>query len=288
MATCLRLETQATTTRRAEILQWRASIGTRTDAELLGVSATPSSDELRASFVSLARRFHPDSLAPEEGNLHAEMQAIFVRITQAYQNLKRAARPALEREPAAPPERRVPVSVRAPVRVPVRVPAPPAPRAVSSEPDLAERRVRVEQALALAEGMIARRQVDEAVSVLHEVLTQADERRGHRIRLLLARAYAAERRYRRYGVALLRELIEADPADAEALALLGGLYQSEGLLARAEPLFARALVADPGLVEAREALRAVRSAKEARRLPVEEQGRKRLGGLIARLLPRAR
>lgn len=285
MAAAIHFGTESATGRREEILSWRASIGTRTDAELLGVPVSPSSDELRASFVSLARRFHPDSLAPEQGDLRGELQAIFVRITQAYQNLKRTLRPPLKREPAPPPEGRRPASAPS---APRPAPAPISPQPVPSGPGSAERRVRVDQALALAESMIARQQIDEAVSVLHEVLTQADDRRRRRIRLLLARAYAAERRYRRYGVALLRELIEADPADAEALALLGALYRSEGLLARAEPLFARALVADPGLKEAREALRAVRTAKETRRPQVEEQGRNRLSGLIARLLPRAR
>jgi len=50
--------------------------------------------------------------------------------------------------------------------------------------------------------------------------TQADEPRRRHIRLLLARAYAVDARWRRNAVALLRELVEQNPNDAEALAAL--------------------------------------------------------------------
>ena len=86
--------------------------------------------------------------------------------------------------------------------------------------DMAVRRARVEEALRTAEDLVLRQQAEEAVSVLHEVLTQADEPRRRRIRLLLARAYVVDARWRRNAVALLRELVEQNPNDAEALAAL--------------------------------------------------------------------
>ena len=134
-------------------------------------------------------------------------------------------------------------------------------------PDTAARRARVEEALRNAEELVGRQRAEEAVSVLHEVLTQADGPRRRRIRLLLARAYATDGRWRRPAVSLLRELIAQNSNDAEALAALAGLYQRDGLLSRAGSMFLRALAADPGLAEARDGLRSVRTALFARQPP---------------------
>jgi Flp pilus assembly protein TadD len=117
---------------------------------------------------------------------------------------------------------------------------------------------------------------------LHEVLTQADEPRRRRIRLLLARAYAVDARWRRNAVALLRELVDKNPNDAEALAVLGGLYRRDGLLSRAESMFTRALSVDPSLAEAREGLRTVRAALLARQDPSRTKRAPRRG-LMSRL-----
>jgi uncharacterized protein HemY len=148
---------------------------------------------------------------------------------------------------------------------------------------LDERRARVEAALRTAVGLIGQRQVEEAVSVLHEVLTQADEPQRRRVRLLLARAYAEDPTRRRHAVGFLRELVERNPHDAEALAALGELYRREGLLTRAEQMLARALVGDPGLVPARLSLRAVRAALAEKTTPPRARRAWRRS-LISRLL----
>jgi uncharacterized protein HemY len=148
--------------------------------------------------------------------------------------------------------------------------------------DPAVRRARVEEALEAAEGLLLRQQAEEAVSVLHEVLTQADEPRRRRIRLLLARAYSVDARWRRNAVALLRELVEQNPNDAEALAALGGLYRRDDLLSRAESMFVRALTADPRLAEARDGLRSVRAALIAKQTPSRTKHAPRRG-LMSRL-----
>jgi uncharacterized protein HemY len=167
-------------------------------------------------------------------------------------------------------------------------PAPMASRpASSSVPDAALRRARVEEALRAAEDLVMRQQAEEAVSVLHEVLTQADARQRRHIRLLLARAYAVDARWRRNAVALLRELVEQDANDAEALAALGGLYRRDGLLSRAESMFVRAVAVDPGLAEARDGLRAVRTALSARKTPSDTKRAQRRG-LMSRLFSVAR
>jgi tetratricopeptide (TPR) repeat protein len=244
------------TGRRREIEEWHSSLATLTDAEILQIPAGATPAQLKAAFASLARRFHPDSVAAGQDDLRHQLQSIFIRVTEAYRNLGR------ERS---------------------STPASAAPAPVSpSLQDTAVRRARVEEALQTAEGLMLQQQTEEAVSVLHEVLTQADAPQRRRIRLLLARAYAVDARWRRNAVALLRELVEQNSNDAEALAALGGLYRRDGLLSRAESMFVRALAADPGLAEARQGMRSVRSALLAKHTPSRTKPAPRRG-LMSRL-----
>lgn len=251
--------------RRREIEEWHASLATLTDAEILGLPSGATPEQVKASFVTLARRFHPDTAAAADEELRHKLQPIFIRITEAYRHLSRPRWPREAPKPRAPR---------------------PTPAARSTVPPLVENSVsrssRVEDALRTAENLVLRQQAAEAVSVLHEVLTQADEPRRRRIRLLLARAYAIDARWRRNAVALLRELVEQNANDAEALAALGALYRRDGLLSRAESMFVRALAVDPGLAEARAGLRAVRAALLARQPPPASKRAPRWG-LISRL-----
>jgi tetratricopeptide (TPR) repeat protein len=252
MATAMLISDASPTSRRREIEEWHSSLATRTDAEILQIPTGATPAQVKAAFASLARRFHPDSVAAGEDDLRHQLQSIFIRVTEAYRNLgrERSSTPAS----AAPP----------------------------SLQDTAVRRARVEEALQAAGGLMLQQQTEEAVSVLHEVLTQADAPQSRRIRLLLARAYAVDARWRRNAVTLLRELVEQNSNDAEALAALGGLYRRDGLLSRAESMFVRALAADPGLAEARQGMRSVRSALLAKHTPSRTKPAPRRG-LMSRL-----
>jgi len=265
MATALDGTAASPVYRRREIETWHSSLATLTDAEILGVPGGATPEQVRAAFLALARRFHPDTATAAEEDLRHQLHSIFIRITEAYRHLSRQ-------------------------RWPTPAPRPTHVERAAASPlveDAASRRARVEDALRAAEDLVQRQQADEAVSVLHEVLTQADEPRRRRIQLLLARAYVIDARWRRNAVVLLRELVEQDANDAEALAALGVLYRRDGLLARAESMFVRALAADPGLAEARTGLRAVRAALLARRTPPASKRAQRRG-LISRLFSVAR
>jgi tetratricopeptide (TPR) repeat protein len=270
--------------RRKEIVEWHASLTKRTDTEILGIGTGASPAEVKAAFVSLARRFHPDTVGGADADLREPLQAIFVRVIEAYRNL--GGERSLRRVPDSP-LRPAPVPRQAARSGGPAARATARPAAATAAVDAAERRARVDDALRTAEELVARQQTEDAVAVLHDVLTQADGPRRRCIRLLLARAYAVDPRWRRNAVVLLRELVEQNAADAEALAALGSLYQREGLLTRAAPTFARALAADPGLAAARDGLRAVRAALAARQTPAATKSAPRRG-LIARLFSVAR
>lgn len=261
--------------RRQEILELHAGLAGKSHAQVLGVPLDASPATVREAFVALARKLHLDTLDPGDADLRDQLQAVFIRLNDAYRSLggDHPAATAARRSPEAPREPADPM----PAPQPKPLPAPPPP------PDPEDRRIRVEEALRSAEASIANRDVEEAVSVLHDVLSQANEGQRRRIRLVLARAYVKDQRWRRYGLGLLNELLGENPDDADALATLGVLYHREGLLARAEATLVRALSADPGQVEARLHLRAVRAARIGGQTPGRKDPPERRG-LVARVL----
>ena len=260
--------------RRSEILERHAGLAGSSHAQVLGVPPGASPKTVREAFVALARRLHPDTLAPGDADLHDHLQSIFIRLNDAYRSLggDHPAARAAQRSPEPPREPAAPTVAPRP-KPPVAPPPPPGPE---------ERRARVEDALHSAEASIARREIDEAVGGLHDVLSQADDGQQRRIRLVLARAYVGDPRWRRYGLGLLSEMLRETPDDADALDTLGLLYHRQGLLARAEATLRRALDSDPGHVEARTHLREVIAALQKRRAPEEARPPERRG-LVARM-----
>ncbi len=260
--------------RRPEILELYASLAGSSHAQVLGVPPGASPTTVREAFVARARRLHPDTLAPGDADLSDQLQAIFIRLNDAYRSLG-SDHPAARAAKLSPDPPRETAPMVAPRPTPLVAPLPPS--------DLEERRARVEEALRSAKASIARGEIAEAVSVLDAVHSQANDGQRRRIRLILARAYVGDPRWRRYGMGLLSEMLGETPDDADALATLGVLYHHEGLLARAEATLLRALAADPGQVEAGLHLRAVRAAREGDRTPGQKETPERRG-LVARLL----
>lgn len=267
---------------RHDVLQRYQALDGQTHAQVLGVTAGADSEELRQAYQRLARRFHPDTLDATARDLAPQCQAIFIRATEAYKALS-AGRPVAPRRPrpracatelAAPrpraeaPAARVvetaearPHAPRAErARLPLVYPAP----ATKGAPGEPPRRPDVDEALREAQACLDRDDAHGAVGVLHGVLARCDAEEGRRVRRLLARGYMRVPRWRRYALGQLRSLVEEQPQDAEALALLGTLYRTEGLLARAETMLARALAADSGLGSVRATLREVQAEREAR------------------------
>jgi len=264
--------------RRQEIVDRHTGLRGMGAAQVLGVARDADPATVKAAFTALVKTFHPDVLGEADSDLRPEIQAIFVRINEAYREM--LARPdSLPRDEARTPR---PPAPREPAAAKVPGPGPrPAP---ALDPDA--RHDRVTEALAAATGFLAT-DPTAAVGTLHEVLVLADAAEKGRIRRLLARAYVSEPRWRRYGVSLLAEMLRESPDDAEALATLGALYLREGLLARAESTLRRALDSDPRNGEAQAHLRAATAALADRR--ARENGRPpERRGLVAKLLSLAR
>jgi hypothetical protein len=307
MATVTRSELSPETWRR-EIVEWQSSLRGKGPAQVLGVAPDADPTTVRAAFTALAKRFHPDAQRTSDPDLRDALQAIFIRVTEAYRQMQ--AQPAAQARPAARPrpadERPAePQQMLTPARPQAKptVADAPAPQRRAREPEPAPkpaqvpcpapalttgaRRAAVAGALKSAAALVAEGDVAGAVRTLHEVLGLADEAEKARIRHLLARAYVSEPAWRRYGLSLIADILRESPEDAEALVILGALYHREDLLARAEATLRRALRADPGHPEARSHLRAVTLERE-RRSAVEERRPVERPGLVARLLSWAR
>ena len=275
MATIYPHTLPAASGRRQEILELYAGLSGRSHAQVLGVPPGASPATVREAFVALARRLHPDTLPPGDSDLRDQLQAVFIRLNDAYRSLGGDHPTARAAGRSPDPPRETPAPMVAPRPKPLVAPPPP--------PSPEEWRARVEEALRSAEASIAHRDIEEAVSVLHDVLSQANDGQRRRIRLVLARAYVKDPRWQRYGLSLLNEMLGQKPDDADALATLGVLYHREGLLARAEATLLRALAVDPGQEEARLHLRAVRAARGGDRTPGRKESPERRG-LVARML----
>jgi hypothetical protein len=279
MATAIPLDSSSPA-RRREILERYFGLEGKGPAEVLGVAPDAEPTVVKAAFAALAKRFHPDTLGEGDADLRKPLEAVFIRITEAYRELQGIRRPRPSRsEPRPAPESLARARQTAP---PPITPSRPAP---ALDPET--KRARVVEALAVATTLIAERDLTAAVRSLHEVLGLADGGERKSIRLLLARAYVSEPKWRRYGVSLLGEMLRESPEDADALTILGALYHREGLMTRAQATLRRALEADPGHTEARLHLRAVTAALERRRAHEETRPRER-PGLVARLLAFAR
>jgi tetratricopeptide (TPR) repeat protein len=264
---------------RDEVLGWERQLEGRRPEEILGVPPDADWATVRAAFVALARRFHPDAAGAADVELRTRLQNLFIRVTAAYRKLgetRDVNTSSLPREGTAPAVGSQPEGQpgRLPVREPARAPVVRPPQDVESK------HRRVAEARQLATQLMAERDTSGAVSALHEVLGLADEAEKRHVRLLLARAYLSGGSWQRYGLALLNEMVR-DGEDAEALSLLGALYHREGLLARAEATLRRALAADPAHVEARIQLRAVTETLRKHRARAPDPSKR---GILARLL----
>jgi tetratricopeptide (TPR) repeat protein len=74
---------------RKQIVDLHGSLGSRNHYELLGVATDADTEQIKRSYFSAAKRFHPDALGRLGlAELRAEAEAVFARISQAYEVLR--------------------------------------------------------------------------------------------------------------------------------------------------------------------------------------------------------
>jgi hypothetical protein len=226
----------------------------KTHNDVLGVAVGATVAEIRDAYQKLTRRFHPDAVGAVPAEQAAKVQAIFIRVSEAFNTLRPAA-------PEARPASR-------PLANHSQAPAPPAPPTPTPAPKAA---LSVEDILAKAEEALAERPW-ETLAAVERILPDALGPIRQRARLLRARAHLKSPASWRAGELELREILQADPTLADAALLLGAFYKDRGLTARATSMFRKVLELRPGHR---------RATSELRDLPAATSGSMRFTGLAA-------
>jgi curved DNA-binding protein CbpA len=219
---------------------------TRNYYELLGVPATASPDEIKKSYYTLAKKYHPDRYhQTTQEDLKNALDAIFSTLSQAYDTLKvPATRGSYDAKtfrlesPAGTPEK------------PAASPAPgPAPQQKLAELNYRQGRSNYEQ-----------EDYWSAIQALRQSVRIEPE--NPRYRYWLAMALSKNAKWRREAEEHFLKAISLDQFVPDYYVGLGFLYQEAGMHKRAETQLRQALQISPGDSNARVALDALLGAAD--------------------------
>jgi curved DNA-binding protein CbpA len=242
--------------RRAEILDVHANLRTRNHFEILGIPRASRDSEVKEAYFRLARRFHPDT--HHDASLHdlaEQIEAIFIRIGEAYDTLRnpktRAAYeerlgPSRSAPPRATPPAPAPGAPGAgPANAAAATPAPGGPAAAPpAAAPAAAPTLPLGEALRQGEMRFAEEKYYDVIRLIEPYLEATKGKGLQKVRLLLARAYAKNPNRVKRAEEELQKVVRDEPGNAEAYMQLGGIYKRGGLKARATAMFRKALELD--------------------------------------------
>jgi curved DNA-binding protein CbpA len=270
--------------RRREILDAWEGLRARTHFEVLGLARSVGEAEVKEAYFRLARRFHPDvHHAASLGDLRDELEAVFIRLGEAYDVLRDPRRRSdyeerLGRQKPRPAEAPggAPAGPEAPAREPARDP--------EEEARLAEDALRraaklLDQAKALEQEKPDepehQRLTYDAIQLLEPAVEALQGKPRLRAQLLLARGWAKNPKWAKRSEELLLAAARENPQAPDPWAALGAVYAARGLRSRAASMYRKALELKPDHEEAQQFLASAPPVPE----PSEEEG----GGLLGRL-----
>jgi curved DNA-binding protein CbpA len=261
--------------RRREIVEMYEG-RSRNHFEVLGITRSANEQQVKEAYFSLAKRFHPDAHHdPELDDLRDKLEAVFIRLGEAYEKLRNPkSRGLYESDLAAREPRRFnPPTAQAPSAPSAPGAAPPAAEEPPAEPQMDE--VRAAQAVHRAEKLIADSKFFDAIQLLEPALEVLAGKKRAKARLLLATAYSKNPNWTRQAENELKKAVTDDPRSVEAHFRLAEFYRLQGMKTRASSLYRRVLELQPEHAEAGAAL--------ADTLPLEEAPKESRGGFLGRL-----
>jgi curved DNA-binding protein CbpA len=234
--------------------------------EVLGVTRNSSSGEIKKSYYQLAKKFHPDRhRQPEHTHLRTKLEALFARITQAYETLSEPAlRGAydtqLKRSPTSPsvdppiaeshlnPELAQHSIAAAAHTAPSNGSAgPPAEDSDNQEQNSSRSGstpgLSAEQLYKQGRARYDRHEYHAAVHLLREAVRLDPSKPAYHYHLGIA--LVRNPRTRREAEQHLSKAAELEPYNAQVRAKLGTLYKEAGLLKKSEHYLNEALSLDP-------------------------------------------
>ena len=232
--------------RRREIQELHDGMRSKDHFEILGISRSATADEVKDAYFRLARPYHPDaSLDPSLEDLRDKRSAVFIRLGEAYETLRNPTS-RKRYETAFPPRLGVP-------RPEPSAAAAPPPR----RPDPALDEKMAAQDFAKAQRLMGEEKYWDAIQLLEEAIPRLEATAGRRARVMLARAYMKNPKWRHRAEEVLGEVVREAPDAPEPYLVLGELYRGAQLRARAAAMYRKALQLSPRNEEALNALRAI-------------------------------
>jgi tetratricopeptide (TPR) repeat protein len=250
--------------RRMEVLEAFAALKHHTHFQVLGLDRTATEAQVKEAYFRQARRFHPDvHHDPALADLRDKIEAIFVRLGEAYEVLRNPR-------------------IRAKYEAQINpAPATPAPAAHAPAPPPVDRETEAREAAAAikrAARLLSSEMYWDAIQVLEPAVLRAVGKPRQEGRVLLARAYMKNVNWLKQGEELLQEVMKEEPGHAEACLLLAQIYRDQGLKARATHMLRKAADLLPDNEQVRAELE-----KMTEQEPDPEAGRT---GLLKRLFTR--
>ncbi|HXG68709.1 MAG TPA: DnaJ domain-containing protein [Blastocatellia bacterium] len=238
--------------------------------DVLGVNRHAGNTDIKAAYYQLAKKFHPDRYRQsEDAELRSKLEALFARITLAYETLSDPVKrmpydERLRKSPGGnPPEDAAapPVTPTAPLAQerkstgPLKTPAsnkPPTgplnkpaaePEAVKSTPQSPPPGRTAEYYYQQGRARLDRKEYHIAVHMLREAV-RLDPNKAH-YHYHLGMALVRNPRTRREAEQHLVRAAELDPYNAQIRLRLGLLFKEAGLPKKAEHYFKEVLTMDP-------------------------------------------
>lgn len=235
---------------RAEIDALFALVYDADHYRVLGVERAAESSEINRAYYALAKRFHPDRFQRDaDASLRPQIEAAFMKITQAYETLYDARSRA---------------SYDLKLGTQIGAPASPTGSAGSSAASANSHLTREQRAAeSFAQGVVALKQgnLSAALTLLGEAARLAPQQ--PRYHAFYGSALARDVRTRHQAEAALQTAIKLDGKDPAYHVMLAELLRALGQTLRAERELERALALDPNHDTARRQLDQLRKAKRS-------------------------
>jgi tetratricopeptide (TPR) repeat protein len=236
--------------RRREIQDLHDGLRSKDHFEILGIARSATADEVKDAYFRLARPYHPDApLDPSLEDLRDKRSAVFIRLGDAYETLRNPT--SRQRYETSFPPRRAP-RPEPPAPAP---PGPPAARPEPPDPAADERLAAVE--FAKAQRLMSDEKYWDAIQLLEGAIPRLEATASRRARVMLARAYMKNPKWRHRAEEVLGQVVREAPEAPEPYLVLGELYRGAQLRARAAAMYRKALQLSPRNEEALNALRAI-------------------------------
>jgi tetratricopeptide (TPR) repeat protein len=233
--------------RRREIQELHDGLRTKDHFEILGIPRSANADEVKDAYFRLARPYHPDApLDPSLEDLRDKRSIVFIRLGEAYETLRNPTS-RKRYETAFPPRRGVPRAEPPRPETPIK-PEPPDP-AIDEQ--------KAAQEFAKAQRLMGEEKYWDAIQLLEEAIPRLEATASRRARVMLARAYMKNPKWRHRAEEVLGQVVREAPDAPEPYLVLGELYRGAQLRARAAAMYRKALQLSPRNEEALNALRAI-------------------------------